>query len=261
MTMARILNISGTEIKDNGIRKLAEYVESHLPDDFTLVIGCKPSIYDVDAVLIGLGNIYAIECKDWKGNIKGGTYGWWQKDGQVIENPLQQTRNNTVALGKWLRKISPDMKNAWVKGLLVFTHEEGELHLDISKDSNSGVAVKSLNRLKEWVQKQNSSIDSETISSTMNWFCSLSNKDNDKSDLGKEVFIAIVISAIVLIIFGLYSLFYIGLFNAFYFLLVRPSAEQNKFKNKHINIFADNSYSVSGLSDDHLASRRYTDGS
>jgi len=258
MTMAKILNISGTEIKDIGIRKLAGYVESNLPADFTLVVGCKPSIYDVDAVLIGRGNIYAIECKDWKGKITGGTYGWWQKDGQVIENPLQQTRTNAVALGKWLRKISPDMKAAWVKGLLIFTHDEGRLHLDLDKTSNSGVSILCLNDLKEWINNQNISIDADTINITRNYLCSLALRDMDRSDLGKEVFIAIIISSLVLIIFGLYSLFYIALFNIFYFLLVRPSAKRYKYKN---HILADTSYSISGLSDDHLASRRYTDGS
>jgi hypothetical protein len=258
--MAQILNISGSPVTDRGISKLAEYVDRNLPE-FTLIIGCKPFVYDVDAVLIGKGNIYAIECKDWKGKITGGTYGWWQKDGQVIENPLQQARNNAAALGKWLRGKIPGDNKIWVKSILVFTHEEGELQLNLDKDSNSSVAVCQLNILKENVQKQKSSIDSETINSTVQWFCSLMNKNNDKSDLGKEVFIAIVISAIVLIIFGLYSLFYIGLFNAFYFFLVRPSVTRNKFNKKYNNLNADDSCSVSGLSDDHLASRRYTDGS
>ena len=88
----------------------------------------------MDAVLIGNGNIYAIECKDWKGRITGGSYGWWQKDGQVIDNPLQQTRNNAAALGKWLRgKILKNNGRLWVKSLLVFTHEEGELNLNLDK--------------------------------------------------------------------------------------------------------------------------------
>ncbi len=260
--MANIINISGAHIEDRGIAKLAGYVEENLPE-FTLIIGCKPFVYDVDAVLIGNGNIYAIECKDWKGKITGGAYGWWQKNGQVIENPLQQARNNAAALGKWLRKkILNNNGRIWVKSLLVFTHEEGELHLTLDKDSNSGVAVKNFNILKEWVQKQKSYIDPKTINLTVHWFSSLKNKDNDNSDLGKEVFIAIVISSIVLIVFGLNSLFYIGLFNAFYFFLVRPSTKRNKFNKKYTNKFyTDDSYSVSGLSDDHLTSRRYTDGS
>jgi hypothetical protein len=151
--MARILNISGAEIKDRGIQKLADYVEANLPDDFTLVIGCKPSIYDVDAVLIGKGNIFAIECKDWKGNIKGGSYGWWQKNSQVIDNPLHQARNNAAALGKWLRdKIN--RKNVWVQGLVVFTHEEAELNIDIDKKSNSAISILNINTLKGWIAKR-----------------------------------------------------------------------------------------------------------
>ena len=151
--MEKILNISGTEIKDSGIRKLAEYVKANLPDS-TLIIGCKPSIYDVDAILIHNNNIFAIECKDWKGTITGGSYGWWQKDGQVIENPLQQARNNTVALGKWLRTKFKNVKGSiWVKGILLFTHEEGQVTLEIDETSNTGVEILDLSELKEYISR------------------------------------------------------------------------------------------------------------
>lgn len=133
--------------------------------------------------------------------------------------------------------------------------------MSLDKDSNSEVSIYHLNMLEEIVQKRKSSIDSETINLIAKLFCSLTNRDKAESTLGKEVFIAIVISSIVLIIFGLKSLFYIGLFNAFYFFLVRPSAARNRFKKKYTEAYTDESCSVSGLSDDHLVSRRYTDGS
>lgn len=166
--MAKILNISGAEITDRGIQKLADYIEANLPDNFTLVIGCKPSVYDVDAVLIGKGNIYAIECKDWKGNITGSTYGWWQKDGQVIENPLQQARNNAAALGKWLRgKIRSKL---WVRGLVLFTYNDSSINIDIEPDSNSGVNFLKMENLKSWIIDQDSYADSKVIDLANNFF-------------------------------------------------------------------------------------------
>ncbi len=169
--MAKILNISGTDISDRGIQKLVSYVESNLPDDYTLVIGCKPYVYDVDAVLIGNGNIFAIECKNWKGNIVGESYGWWKKDGDMIENPLQQTRNNTVALGKWLRsKIQNAKGKLWVKGLLLFTHDESQLDLNLDKTSNVSVSILHLNEFYKLISKQKNSLDIEATNIVVSWF-------------------------------------------------------------------------------------------
>lgn len=271
--MARILNISGAEIKDRGIRKLAEYVEANLPDEFTLIIGCKPSIYDVDAVLIGRGNIYAIECKDWKGNIKGGTYGWWQKDGQVIENPLQQARTNAVALGKWLRKISLDKTNAWAKGLLVFTHENAELSLNIEKESLKGVSTLLLSELAGWIEKRKSS-DSKATDSIIDFFyksvnnsgiCSHYINNNYNNSVPRpsvsiytELLISIFLSIIIFLIFGKQSLFYIGLFAGFYFFIIKPLQKKYGINPKHK--LTDPTFNgVSGLSDDFLVSRRHSE--
>lgn len=169
--MAKILNISGTEITDRGIQKLVSYVESNLPDDYTLVIGCKPSVYDVDAVLIGNGNIFAIECKNWKGKIVGESYGWWQKDGEMIDNPLQQTRNNAVALAKWLRGNMQNLQGKlWVKGLLLFTHDESQLDLNLDKTSNVSVSILHLNELYEFISKQNNSLDIQIADIVGSWF-------------------------------------------------------------------------------------------
>jgi hypothetical protein len=191
--MSRIVNISGSPVTDRGILKLAEYTEANLPE-YTLIVGCKPFIYDVDAVLIGNGNIYAIECKDWKGKITGGTYGWWQKDGQVIENPLQQTRNNAAALGKWLRKKIPGEKNIWVKGLLLFTHEEGELHLTLDKASYSGVCITQVDKLKEYISKQRASLTNETINEVVNWTNNLHMNGENMSNANDNIKIAIYIA-------------------------------------------------------------------
>ncbi len=78
--MGRIVNISGTEIKDHGIQVLTDYVKKNLSDEYTLIMGCKPYTSDVDAVLIGRGSsIFAIEAEDWKGNIRARSYGLWEK--------------------------------------------------------------------------------------------------------------------------------------------------------------------------------------
>jgi len=221
MTMAKILNISGTEIKDNGIRKLAGYVESNLPDDFTLVIGCKPSIYDVDAVLIGMGNIYAIECKDWKGNIKGSTYGWWQKDGQVIENPLQQARNNAVALGKWLRdNIRTTRNGIWVKGLVVFTHGDIGINLNIDDTSNASVSLMHLHGIKDHIDNQEGTMKKDIENIVLSFFCKLGNSDEIKNMSWLEKLLAglSICLLITTIILG-YQFFFINRDIGFLFVL------------------------------------------
>lgn len=261
--MANILNISGAEIKDRGIQKLADYVEVNLPDEFTLVIGCKPSIYDVDAVLIGGGNIYAIECKDWKGKITGGTYGWWQKDGHVIENPLQQARNNAAALGKWLRKILPGKTNAWTKGLLVFTHDEAELSLTIEKDSLRGVSTLSLSELAGWVKGRKFSHSTDLIIDFFSKNVSDSRAYYNKNfprpftNIFTELIISIILSAIIFLIFGKQSLFYIGLFAGFYFFIIRPLQKKYGINPKY-RLTEPTHNGVSGLSDDFMVSRRHS---
>jgi len=239
--MAKILNISGAEIKDRGIQKLAEYVEANLPDEFTLVIGCKPSIYDVDAVLIGRGNIYAIECKDWKGNIKGGTYGWWQKDRQVIENPLQQARTNAVALGRWMRKnIKAANKSIWVKSLLVFTHEDSQLNLTFDKKSNTSVSIVNLGGLKKWIEKQKILSDPKFISMINDWFNNIKGDAISESryyinaDLQNKISFELkaiyatfsILSIIAIFLYGLEAIFYIAIIIIFFFLFIRPSIKR-----------------------------------
>jgi hypothetical protein len=190
--MAKILNISGTEIKDRGIQKLADYVEDHLTDEFTLVIGCKPSIYDVDAVLIGGGNIYAIECKDWKGTISGGSYGWWQKDGQVIENPLQQARNNAAALGKWLRGKFKNIKGSvWVKGLIVFTHDDIQATLDIDENSLSDIIIIPLDMLTKHVLHEKASVGDNIGINVVNYFSTIGKSSMNTPFMKKRVLIIV----------------------------------------------------------------------
>lgn len=201
--MAKILNISGAEINDSGIRKLADYIEANLPDEYTLVIGCKPSIYDVDAILIGGGNIFAVECKDWKGNIKGGTYGWWQKDGQVIENPLQQARNNAVALGKWLRdKIKS--KDIWVRGLVVFTHEEAELSITLDTALNTSISVITINALTDYIKAKNKPVHDNFANMVDNLFHSYKNIKSTKGSTGKKAQTVFAISLFVISLAAVY---------------------------------------------------------
>lgn len=201
--MSRIINISGSPVTDRGIIKLAEYVEANLKG-YTLIIGCKPSIYDVDAVLIGNGNIFSVECKDWKGRITGGSYGWWQKDGQVIDNPLQQTRNNAAALGKWLRGKIPGMKKLWVKSILLFTHEEGELNLNLDKTSNSAVSIVRLDFLMDWIYKQKESLNTDLSDSVIRLFNQLSREEKvaGLSFIEKALFAEILLILAASIYFG-----------------------------------------------------------
>lgn len=162
--MGRIVNISGTEIKDHGIQVLAHYIRKNLPDDYTLVLGCKPYTFDVDGVLIGKGSIFAIEVKDWKGNIRVRSYGLWEKDRKPIENPLAQARNNTVALAKWLRsrigqdrlsKVLGSPRKLWVRSLLVFTNPKCSIDATgLDRTSNTGVSIMSLDRVKDFVIQQ-----------------------------------------------------------------------------------------------------------
>lgn len=163
--MGRIVNISGTKIKDHGIRVLTDYVKKNLPDEYTLVLGCKPYTSDVDAVLIGRGStIFAIEAKDWKGNIRARSYGLWEKDGTLIENPLSQARNNAVALAKWLRnRIGQDRLSEalgspgklWVTSLLVFTNPKCSIDdTGLDRTSNTGVKIMGLDNLKDFALQQ-----------------------------------------------------------------------------------------------------------
>jgi hypothetical protein len=162
--MGRIVNISGTEIKDHGIQVLSDYVKKNLPDEYTLVLGCKPYTSDVDGVLIGKGPIFAIEVKDWKGNIRARSYGLWEKDGTPIDNPLTQARNNAVALAKWLRnrigherlsEVMGSPRKLWVRSLLVFTNPKCCIDGNgLDKTSNTGVSIMTLDGVKDFVIQQ-----------------------------------------------------------------------------------------------------------
>jgi hypothetical protein len=213
--MGKIINIIGSRINDRGILKLAEYVKANLPD-FTLVIGCKPGIYDVDAILIGRGNIYAIECKNWKGDISGGSYGKWIKDEKEFSNPLHQSRNNAAALSGWL-KINIAVKGkTWVDSLVVFTHDDCSLTLEFDGSSNTSVSVLLLDELKEWIKARKASVSSMIENEILNYFNSLNgeeviidrgtheiNREFDLADVGK---IVVVIGLVIFILIALSNL-------------------------------------------------------
>lgn len=251
--MARILNISGTRTTDRGILKLAQYVEHNLTDEYTLIIGCKPSIYDVDAILIGKGNIISIECKDWKGKITGESYGWWKKDWQTIDNPLQQARTSAAALGRWLRKkLFNNGEKLWVKSLVVFTHEEGELHFQSDNDSNTGVYVLRLGDIKDWISRQKETVNSEVIYKVSDYLNSIKGVENSVSlrPVKEKVFILFIFS---LFTAGfIISLFTLGfgflgiLFMAFFIAIIV------------INILPTNKYGINS-SYNHLSSYRKRD--
>jgi hypothetical protein len=257
--MARILNIGGSPVTDRGISKLAEYVEANL-QDFTLVIGCKPFVYDVDAVLIGKGNVYAIECKDWKGKITGGTYGWWQKDGQVIENPLQQARTNAAALGKWLRKnVIAGQNKFWIKGLLVFTHEESQLSLTLNKDSNTGVAVTNITNLKELIYNGKKLMPPEIEIKLIEWFNNYKavyksptqlNRKNKKDYMTKMVlYISVGISLLFALLDRSGIGFIVFIFISFFAFVIRPLHKKyNKVESFEIKYIKDHDDTVTNPS-------------
>ncbi len=212
ITMGKVINISGSRINDWGILKLAEYVRANLPE-FTLVIGCKPGIYDVDAILAGGGKIYAIECKNWKGDISGGSYGKWIKDGREFSNPLHQSRNSAAALSGWLKMNVAGKGKTWVDSLVVFTHNDCSLTLDIDETSNTSVSVLLLDELREWVTARKASFSSPTENRILNYFNRLNgeeviniergyitNRDIDTADIGK---IAVIIGFVMSIFIAL----------------------------------------------------------
>jgi hypothetical protein len=222
--MGKIINISGSRINDSGILKLAEYVKENLPE-FTLVIGCKPGIYDVDAILIGRGNIYAIECKNWKGDISGGSYGKWIKDGREFSNPLHQSRNNAAALSGWLKTNVAVKGKTWVDSMVVFTHDDCSLTLELDESSNTSVSVLLLDELKEWVMRRKGSVSSVIENEILNYFTGLNGEEvliargtiatNQKSDTADIKEIAIIAGFVISILIALSNRSVIALVFAF----------------------------------------------
>jgi hypothetical protein len=173
--MAKIVNISGSEITDTGIQRLVDYCRNTLTGNYTLIIGCLPYNSDIDAILIGNGNIYAVECKHWKGEIEGSTYGYWTKDGETISNPLHQTRNNTVALARWLREKTGLNGSLWVRGLLVFTHDHCHTYITRDNGSNNGVEVVLLGDLKGYLERQEKTVKEEVANKVVGVFEGMKN--------------------------------------------------------------------------------------
>lgn len=184
--MSKILNIQGSEVDDMGVLRLMDYVRYNLPDDFTLIVGCTPYVNDIDGVLIGKGNIYAVECKNWKGNIEATDYNKWLKDGSPIENPLHQTRNNAVALAKWLRSKTGNYDKIWVKGVLVFTHDKCYLIDKREGDSNTGVKITMIDELGKWIMEQKEQINNETTKKITELFEEVEGEKTKEKHLYKE---------------------------------------------------------------------------
>lgn len=103
-----------------GEKKLMDFLEVNLPDDFFLIPNVElistntknnlTQYWEYDLIVIAPHAIFNIENKDWRGRIEGDDNTWYLND-QPRRNPLRTNRQKSAILASKLKEFNPSLRS------------------------------------------------------------------------------------------------------------------------------------------------------
>ncbi len=133
-----------------GEKQVAKLLRSTLSDDYFLVNGLRLRGRggDVDHVVFGPNGVFALETKNWSGNVSA--YGdSWQREGKHVKaSPSLQAKSNALAIRKMLSATERDLH---VEAVVVFTNRHTDLHV-----TGASCRILKLNQLGKYIMERNS---------------------------------------------------------------------------------------------------------
>lgn len=114
-----------------GEKRLLDYLEVNLPDDYFLVPNVeiastnprnnRTQYWEYDLIVVAPHAVYNIENKDWKGRIEGDDNYWYLNDRQK-PNPLKTGRQKTAVLASKLKEQNPQWGKAWIQNMVTLSY-------------------------------------------------------------------------------------------------------------------------------------------
>lgn len=115
-----------------GEKRLMDYLEANLPDDFYLIPNIElvstntknnlTQYWEYDLIVVAPHAIFNIENKDWRGRIEGDDNTWYLND-QPRRNPLRTNRQKTAILASKLKEQNNYWGKAWVQNMLTLSYD------------------------------------------------------------------------------------------------------------------------------------------
>ncbi|UFH45344.1 protein kinase [Flavobacterium galactosidilyticum] len=115
-----------------GEKKLMDFLEVNLPDDFFLIPNVElistntknnlTQYWEYDLIVIAPHAIFNIENKDWRGRIEGDDNTWYLND-QPRRNPLRTNRQKSAILASKLKEFNPSWARAWVQNIVTLSYD------------------------------------------------------------------------------------------------------------------------------------------
>lgn len=115
-----------------GEKKLMDFLEVNLPDDFYLIPNIElvstntknnlTQYWEYDLIVVAPHAIFNIENKDWRGRIEGDDTTWYLND-QPRRNPLRTNRQKTAILASKLKEHNPSWGRAWIQNTLTLSYD------------------------------------------------------------------------------------------------------------------------------------------
>ena len=159
---------------------------------------------------------------------------------------MHQSRNSAAALSSWLKINISVTGKPWVESLVVFTHDDCSLTLELDETSNTSVSVLLLDELKEWITARKSSVSSKIENEVLVFFNGLNGEEvtidrgarevNREFDMVAFLNIAVIVGFVISILIALSNRSGIALVVAvimgFIFIIVLLSGNKNRYHLK-----------------------------
>ena len=105
--MAKLINVG--EYQNDSERWAAEFLEKHLPDDFTIfanvdVFDDYGFRLDCDQIILGKYAVYVVEVKGYSGKIEAGKDDWVLSGGKIFRSPVSPTTTKAKSLASRIRE-------------------------------------------------------------------------------------------------------------------------------------------------------------
>lgn len=132
--MGRLITFSGgDEPVNEGERRVVAALVQRLPDDYIIMPNAEleepgHQTYEYDVIVIAPHAVYAIEIKDWHGDLLADPYEWLL-NGQTRKSPLRLIRQKARVLKSNLINAVPALAQVWVEGVVCLASKPTTLRI------------------------------------------------------------------------------------------------------------------------------------